>query len=142
MGIYIEYWNDHLELIHAQILEIEERLTILGYDTRTLPHRQFLMQRYESELDEQAFESAVIENKTRHQTKRLPRLFTSYHDEREIEYIATPIVVADSYDIENDEFVQLYSQHAPVPINRYPRYFEGIVHPKMLLAMYYHRYGR
>ena len=144
MDIYKEYWNYHLELMQAQILEVEERLTVLGYDTRTLQHRQVLLQRDETEMDEQVFQSAQRENDTRKQKIQLPKLFTNYHDDREIDYLAAspPVIIADSADIDSDEFVQLYVGHPPVPINRYPRYFEGVAHPKLLLAMYYHQNGK
>ena len=148
MEVYKRQYEYHHELMLYQQAEIEERISILGYDLGAIPHRKLL-----DSLDEKLENSETVvaaerdivlrKDKSKLKSSNTNDICYDYVDIEEEEYLSNPILFDTSDDIieliANDEFIQYFDNevYADVSKNSYPQYFEGVL-PKMLLKALYH----
>lgn len=150
---YVAHWQYHHDLMLCQEAEVEDRLSLLGYDPVSLPHRRLIHAMMEREVEASSREiykpELIFKSVSRKQVsptllKDDKLLWTNWYDGNEVHVNSSNSPGFDYSGVEytrthvkSDQFVKYYDNHTAVPINRYPQSFNSIVPIPLLKALYY-----
>jgi hypothetical protein len=132
-----------------QEAELEDRLTLLGYDSMSIPHRQVL---YNNELMQQGnifyMNTDIVMNLKNKQTidgsilkddNDIWEDWTDSDDDDDDEKENSDNMVKEVNEVVTspDPFLQKYSNKPDVPDNRYPKNFKKILPKDVIKYLYY-----